>query len=118
MCWNGGALLAKGPFVIVSGTLHDSTGSYATAWMIVMLALGAFVFLAGLYHSRVLPPGAKAVEAKTFGDAMKTFGNASVPFCQKQGIVRMIAFAFLYRLACGLLDKMGPLVPVASRSTH
>src|SRR4029078_8788398 len=31
MCWNGGALLAKGPFVIISGSLHDSTGSYATA---------------------------------------------------------------------------------------
>ena len=59
MCWNGGALLAKGPFVIVSGTLHDSTGSWPTAWMIVMLALGAFVFLAGLYHSRMLPPGAQ-----------------------------------------------------------
>ena len=58
------SLLAKGPFVIISGSLHDSTGSWPTAWMVVMLALGAFVFLAGLYHSRVLPPGAKAVEAK------------------------------------------------------
>src|SRR5262249_54624710 len=38
MCWNGGALLAKGPFVIISGTLHDSTGTWGTAWMIVMLA--------------------------------------------------------------------------------
>jgi PAT family beta-lactamase induction signal transducer AmpG len=118
MCWNGGALLAKGPFVIISGSLHDSTGSYATAWMVVMLALGAFVFLAGFYHSRVLPPGAKAVEAKTFGDAMKTFGDAFVSFFQKEGIVRMIAFAFLYRFAYGLLDKMGPLFLIDSRANH
>src|SRR3954453_12650223 len=59
MCWNGGALLAKGPFVTGSGPLHDSTGSWATAWMIIMLAMGGVVFLAGLYHSRILPPGAK-----------------------------------------------------------
>jgi PAT family beta-lactamase induction signal transducer AmpG len=118
MCWNGGALLAKGPFVIISGSLHDSTGSYATAWMVVMLALGAFVFLAGLYHSRVLPPGAKAVAANSFGDAMKTFGHAFVSFFQKQGIIRMIAFAFLYRTAYGLLDKMGPLFLIDSRANH
>ena len=46
-----------------------------------MLAMGALVFLAGLYHSRMLPPGAKALDApKTFGDAMKTFGHAFVTF--------------------------------------
>ena len=27
MCWNGGALLAKGPFVRISGVLHESTGA-------------------------------------------------------------------------------------------
>src|SRR3954467_10867712 len=70
MCWNGGALLAKGPFVTVSGTLHDSTGSWATAWMIIMLAMGGVVFLAALYHSRMLPAGGKSVNApQTFRDA-------------------------------------------------
>jgi len=118
MCWNGGALLAKGPFVIISGTLHDSTGSWATAWMIVMLALGASVFLAGLYHSRMLPTGAKAVESSTFGDAMKTFGHAFVSFFQKKDVLRMIAFAFLYRFGYGLLDKMGPLFLIDSRANH
>jgi MFS transporter, PAT family, beta-lactamase induction signal transducer AmpG len=119
MCWNGGALLAKGPFVTVSGTLHDSTGSWGTSWMIIMLAMGALVFLAGLYHSRILPPGAKALDApKTFGDAMKTFGHAFVTFFQKQGIVRMIGFAFLYRFGYGLLDKMGPLFLIDSRANH
>jgi MFS transporter, PAT family, beta-lactamase induction signal transducer AmpG len=119
MCWNGGALLAKGPFVTVSGTLHDSTGSYATSWMIIMLAMGALVFLAGLYHSRMLPAGAKAQDApKTFGDAMKTFGHAFVTFFQKDDILRMIAFAFLYRFGYGLLDKMGPLFLIDSRANH
>jgi len=118
MCWNGGALLAKGPFVIVSGTLHDSTGSWATAWMIVMLALGASVFLAGLYHSRLLPTGAKAVESNSFGDAMKTFGHAFLSFFQKKDVLRMFGFAFFYRFGYGLLDKMGPLFLIDSRANH
>ena len=117
MCWNGGALLAKGPFVTVSGTLKDSTGSFANAWMLIMLAMGALVFLAGLYHSRMLPAGAKAQDTpKTFGDAMKTFGHAFVTFFQKKAILRMIAFAFLYRFAYGLLDKMGPLFLIDERA--
>jgi len=119
MCWNGGALLAKGPFVTVSGVLHESSGDWSTAWMIIMLAMGGVVFLAGIYHSRVLPSGAKALDAaKTFGDAMKTFGHAFTTFFQKQGIVRMIAFAFLYRFAYGLLDKMGPLFLIDGRESH
>jgi len=119
MCWNGGALLAKGPFVTVSGVLYESTNNYATAWMIIMLAMAGVVFLAGLYHSRILPTGAKALDApKTFGDAMKTFGHAFVTFFQKQGIWRMIAFAFLYRFGYGLLDKMGPLFLIDTRANN
>jgi PAT family beta-lactamase induction signal transducer AmpG len=118
MCWNGGALLAKGPFVIISGSLHDSTGSWPTAWMVVMLALGGLTFVAGLYHSRILPPGAKAVASESFGDAMKTFGNAFVSFFQKKDVLRLIAFAFLYRFGYGLLDKMGPLFLIDSRDHH
>jgi PAT family beta-lactamase induction signal transducer AmpG len=119
MCWNGGSLLAKGPFLGISGILEKSTGSYASAWMIVMLAMGALVFLAGLWHSRILPPGAKALDApKSFGDAMKTFGHALLTFFQKKDVIRLIAFAFLYRSAYGLLDKMGPLFLIDTRANH
>jgi MFS transporter, PAT family, beta-lactamase induction signal transducer AmpG len=119
MCWNGGALLAKGPFLSISGLLQKSTGSYASAWMIVMLAMGGFVFLGALWHSRILPPGAKALDApKSFGDAMKTFKHALVTFFQKKDVVRLIAFAFLYRSAYGLLDKMGPLFLIDARVNH
>ena len=119
MCWNGGALLAKGPFVRISGVLHESTQSWANAWMIIMLAMGGLVFVAGFWHSRILPPGAKAKDApKSFGDAMKTFGDALSTFFQKKDVLRLIAFAFLYRFAYGLLDKMGPLFLIDSRANH
>ena len=67
MCWNGGALLAKGPFLSVSGILEKSTGSYASAWMIVMLAMGktpsrpALATKTGT-NSGGLPPASEAAE--------------------------------------------------------
>jgi PAT family beta-lactamase induction signal transducer AmpG len=75
------------------------------------------MFLAGLYHSRMLPPGARAAEApKRFGDAMGTFWNAFVTFFQKKDVWRLIAFAFLYRSGYGLIDKMGPLFMIDDRA--
>ena len=119
MCWNAGFLLAQGPFVTLSGKLHDSTGNWATAWMIIMLAIAGVMFLSGLYHGRVLPPGATAKDApKSMGEAMATFGRAFSTFFQKKGIVPMIAFAFFYRFGYGLLDKMGPLFMIDSRANH
>ncbi len=119
MCWNAGFLLAQGPFVTLSGKLHDSTGSWGTAWMIIMLAIAGLMFLSGVYHGRVLPPGATAKDApKSMSDAMATFGRAFSTFFQKKDVLRMIAFAFFYRFGYGLLDKMGPLFMIDSRANH
>src|SRR5262245_21476951 len=35
MCWNAGFLLAAGPLIRISGTLHESTGSWATSWTVI-----------------------------------------------------------------------------------
>jgi PAT family beta-lactamase induction signal transducer AmpG len=75
-----------------------------------MAITAGILFLMGLYHIRMLPAGAKAADSpRTFGDAMGTFGKAFATFFQKDKIVGLLAFAFLYRLGLGLLDKMGPL---------
>jgi PAT family beta-lactamase induction signal transducer AmpG len=75
------------------------------------------LLLAGFYHSRFLPPGAKALDApKTFGDAMATFRHAFATFFQKRDIWRLIAFAFFYRSGYGLIDKMGPLFMIDERA--
>jgi MFS transporter, PAT family, beta-lactamase induction signal transducer AmpG len=119
MCWNAGFLLAQGPFVTVSGVLHRRSGSWATSWMAIMMAIAGLMFLAGIYHGRVLPAGAKATDApRSFGDAMGTFGKAFTTFFQKKGIWPMLAFAFFYRFGYGLLDKMGPLFMIDSRANH
>lgn len=117
MCWNLGPILATGLLVRLSGTLHDSTGSWGTAWMIIMLISAGIVFAMAFYHLKMLPPGAKAADSPhSFGEAMGTFGKAFVTFFQKPGIVGMIAFAFFYRLGLGLLDKMGPLFMIDERA--
>ena len=117
MCWNLGPILAMGLLVRVSGMLHERTQDWGAAWMVIMLIIAGLVLAAGLYHIRMLPPGAKALEApKSAGDAMKTFGKAFATFFQKKGILPMIAFAFFYRFGLGLLDKMGPLFMIDDRA--
>lgn len=110
MCWNVGSLLAQGPMISISGFLHNSTQSWAVAWMTIMISISALMLFAGFHHIRVLPPGSKSLDApKSFGEAMGTFGHAFVTFLQKKDIWLMIAFAFFYRIGFGLIDKMGPL---------
>jgi PAT family beta-lactamase induction signal transducer AmpG len=117
MCWNAGFLLAAGPLIHFSGVLHESTHSWGTSWMVILLVIAGIMILAGLYHSRLLPPGAAAIDApKTFGQAMGTFGHAFATFFQKKGVWLMIAFAFFYRTGFGLIDKMGPLFMIDDRA--
>ena len=117
MCWNAGFLLAAGPLIHFSGVLHANTGSWAASWMAIMLIIAGLMFLAGLYHSRLLPPGAEALDApKTFAQAMRTFGHAFVTFFQKKDVLRLVAFAFFYRSGFGLIDKMGPLFMIDDRA--
>ena len=117
MCWNLGPILANGVLLRVTGMLYDKTGSYASAWMTFFLIAAALVFLMALYHSKMMPAGARALDApKGASEAMRTFGKAFVTFFQKQGIWRMVAFAFGYRLAYGLLEKLTPLFMVDARA--
>jgi PAT family beta-lactamase induction signal transducer AmpG len=117
MCWNAGFLIAAGPLIRFSGTLHNSTGSWGTSWMIIMFIIAGILFVTGMYHTKILPPGAAALDApKSFGDAMKTFGHAFATFFKKKDVWLMIAFAFFYRTGYGLIDKMGPLFIIDPRT--
>jgi MFS transporter, PAT family, beta-lactamase induction signal transducer AmpG len=117
MCWNAGFLLAAGPLIHFSGVLHERTHNWGASWMVIMLVIAGIMVLAGLYHGRLLPPGAAAPDApQTFGQAMGTFGHAFATFFQKKSVWLMIAFAFFYRSAFGLIDKMGPLFMIDDRA--
>ena len=85
--------------------------------MVIMLVISSLMLLAGFYHSRFLPPGAKALDApRSFSDAMGTFRHTFATFFQKKDIWLMLAFAFFYRTGFGLIDKMGPLFMIDDRA--
>jgi len=115
MCWNAGPILASGVLVRLSGMLHSSTGDWGRAWMMVMLIIAGLIAVLAVYHVKILPPGAKAMDKpKSVGDAMHTFGHAFVTFFEKKGIWMMILFAFFFRFGYGFLEKMGPLFMIDS----
>jgi PAT family beta-lactamase induction signal transducer AmpG len=117
MCWNAGFLLAAGPLIHFSGVLHEKTGTWGSAWMVVLLIIAGVLLLAGFYHSRLLPPGAVAVDApKNLGQAARAFRHTFATFFQKKDVWLLLAFAFFYRSGFGLIDKMGPLFMIDDRA--
>jgi PAT family beta-lactamase induction signal transducer AmpG len=117
MCWNAGPILANGVLVRLSGMLHTTSGDWKQAWMIVILIIAGLIAAIAIYHVKLLPHGAKALDApKSFSDAMHTFGHAFVTFFQKRSIWLMILFAFFFRFGYGFLEKMGPLFMIDARA--
>jgi PAT family beta-lactamase induction signal transducer AmpG len=117
MCWNAGPILANGVLVRLSGMLHATSGDWKQAWMIVILIIAGLIAAIAIYHVKLLPHGAKALDApKSFSDAMHTFGHAFVTFFQKRSIWLMILFAFFFRFGYGFLEKMGPLFMIDARA--
>lgn len=118
MCWNLGAVVASGLLVSLTGWLHDRAGlSWVHCWMVVVsgaaLAMGAF----GLWHLRVLPPGApSAVQDQGLVAAYPALRDSWVSFFRKPQIWMMLAVIFFYRFGEGFIEKFGPLFMLDPRS--
>jgi PAT family beta-lactamase induction signal transducer AmpG len=117
MCWNAGPILANGVLVRASGMLHTSFGNWSQAWMIVLLVIAGLIAALAVYHIRILPSGAKALDApKSVADGLHTFGHAFATFFQKKQIVLILLFAFFFRFGYGFLEKMAPLFMIDDRA--
>jgi PAT family beta-lactamase induction signal transducer AmpG len=118
MCWNMGAVIASGLLVSLTGWLHNRMGlPWVQCWMIVVsaaaLTMGAF----GLWHLRVLPPGApSAVHGGGMKGAYTALYGSWVSFFQKPQIWMMLAVIFFYRFGEGFIEKFGPLFLLDPRS--
>ncbi|HJV62190.1 MAG TPA: MFS transporter [Albitalea sp.] len=118
MCWNLGAVIASGLLVSLTGWLHDRMGlPWVQCWVIVVgaaaLAMGGF----GLWHLRVLPPGApSAIHGESFAAALVALRESWISFFQKPHIWMMLAVIFFYRFGEGFIEKFGPLFMLDPRS--
>ena len=108
--------------VYLSGYLHTNAFGHAPnvfgpdwidAWRIIFFLVGGLTLLMALWHLRFMPQGARAADTpSSVRDAGRILLDAFVTLFQKRGVWRMIAFAFLFRLSIGFLEKIGPFFMV------
>ena len=122
LSWNIGPIFAAGGMVYLSGRLHtdvfhhDATvfgPEWIDAWRIVFFLVAGLTLLMAAWHARVMPDGARAENPPaTVTEGGRILLDAFVTLFQKRDIWRMIAFAFLFRLSIGFLEKIGPFFMV------
>ena len=122
LSWNIGPIVASGGMVYLSGWLHtrvfghDATvfgPDWIEAWRVIFFLVAGLTLLMALWHARVMPDGARAENTPTsVREGGRILLDAFVTLFQKRDIWRMIAFAFLFRLSIGFLEKIGPFFMV------
>ena len=118
LSWNIGPIVAAGGMVWLSGYLytevfHQPRGSFGpewiAAWRIIFFLVAAVTLLMAIWHWRVMPDGERASNTPTSVLATAAIIKDSfITFFEKRDVWRMIAFAFLFRLSIGFLEKIGP----------
>jgi PAT family beta-lactamase induction signal transducer AmpG len=126
LSWNIGPIIGSGALVYLSGRLHtDVFGhdarsfgpEWMEAWRVVFFIVAGITLLMAAWHARFMPEGAPAANTPTsLRAAGAILWDAFVTFFQKRGVWRMVAFAFLFRLSIGLLEKIGPFFMVDSNA--
>jgi len=122
LSWNIGPIVAAGGMVYLSGYLHAKVfghdpkvfgPEWIDAWRVIFFLVGGITLLMAIWHKRFMPEGARAADTpSSLGGAARILGDAFVTLFQKRGVWRMIAFAFLFRLSIGFLEKIGPFFMV------
>ncbi len=122
LSWNIGPIVAAGGMVYLSGRLHTEVfhhdasvfgPDWIDAWRIIFFLAGGITLLMAIWHARFMPDGARAENTPTtVAEGGRILLDAFVTLFQKRDIWRMIAFAFLFRLSIGFLEKIGPFFMV------
>ena len=124
LSWNVGPIVASGFLVYLSGRLHtdvfhhDPTvfgPEWMDAWRVIFFIVAAIVIVMAAWHARVMPDGARAENTPTsVRGAAVILLDSFVTFFQKRDVWKMVAFAFLFRVSIGMLEKIGPFFMVDS----
>ncbi|GAB5558822.1 MAG: MFS transporter [Synoicihabitans sp.] len=99
-------IVGSGFLVFLAGRLAEITGDMAQAWAIVFgLVCGGF-FLAAWFHSRVLPRLSIDVPSSVSRNPWSGWWTVFAAFFRKEGILSVLAFLLLYRIAEAQLLKI------------
>jgi len=111
MCWNLGAVIGSGLLVALTGWLHERHGlPWVSCWSIVCAAAALMMAAFGLWHLRVLPPGApSSIAGGGLRAGALAMRQAWATFFAKPGIASMLAVIFFYRFGEGFIERFGPL---------
>ncbi len=126
LSWNIGPIVASGALVYLSGWLHvhvfhhDASvfgPDWVDAWRIVFGIVAAITIVMAAWHARVMPEGARAPSTPaSAAAAVAILRDSFLTFFQKKQVWHMIAFAFLFRLSIGFLEKIGPFFMVDAKA--
>jgi PAT family beta-lactamase induction signal transducer AmpG len=92
-------LSAQGGLVYLGGRWQDATGSVTTAWTFVFCLLAFAFVLVGIYHFFALPKPESDRATAGGADLVREFFSVFAEFLRKPGILTILAFLLLYRLA-------------------
>jgi PAT family beta-lactamase induction signal transducer AmpG len=122
LSWNIGPIVAAGGMVYLSGYLHANVfghdpkvfgPEWIDAWRVIFFLVAGITLVMAAWHNRFMPEGARAADTPAnLRAAGRILGDAFLTLFQKPGVWRMIAFAFLFRLSIGFLEKIGPFFMV------
>jgi len=122
LSWNIGPIVASGFLVYLSGRLHTDVfhhdpkvfgPAWMDAWRVVFFIVAVIIVLMALWHVRAMPEGARAANTPTsLRGARDILWDSFVTFFRKRDVWKMVAFAFLFRVSIGLLEKIGPFFMV------
>jgi len=122
LSWNIGPIFASGGMVYLSGYLHTHVfhhdasrfgPDWIDAWRVVFGIVAVITVVLAAWHARVMPDGARAASTPASAvDAGRILRDSFITFFQKPQVWRMVAFAFLFRLSIGFLEKIGPFFMV------
>ncbi len=93
------SLTAQGGLVYLAGLWQESTGSVTHAWSMVFGLLAAIFLIVGAYHFFALPKPDADRPTASGQDIAKEFFAVFAKFIRKPGVLTILAFLLLYRLA-------------------
>ena len=124
ICWYAGKILATGLLVSFTGYLHSTEKGFGMdwvqSWMVVMSLLAVTMAILAVWHRLMLPSGGEAVKINDsksgFLHVVHEYSDVFRSYFQKKDIWVMLLFVVFYRLAEGLLEKIGPLFLIDDRT--